>query len=117
MDGLPERDLQGLLEIIHAVNRAPDLPSFRAALMDVLPRVVPASIVAYNEISFDGRPLVTLAVPQQPEELYEVFERVGYQNPLIQHHLSTRDGRARRISDVVEREEFEALDFYKEVFV
>ena len=52
---LPERELHGLLEVLGEAHHAEDLAGFRAALLDVLPRVIPAAYTSYNEVGADGR--------------------------------------------------------------
>jgi DNA-binding CsgD family transcriptional regulator len=115
--GLPERELQGLLEILGEVHHAEDLASFRSALLDVVPRVIPNAYTSYNEIAADGTPLVTIVTPEPAPRWLERWGRFGHQNPLVQHHLATRDPRAQRLSDVVEHATFRESDLYREVFV
>lgn len=115
--GLPERELQGLLEILGEVHHAEDLPGFRAALLDVLPRVIPNACTSYNELGADGTPLVTLVNPVPPQSIMDAWGRLGHQNPLVLQYLRTRDPRATRMSDVIAMERFRQLELYREVFV
>jgi len=115
-DRLPQRELHGLLEILGEVHHAEDLASFRRGLIEVLPRVVPSRYTSYNEFTADGRPLVTIVSPEPEPRYLELWGRFGHQNPLVQHHLTTRDPRATRLSDVISSEEFRRLDLYREVF-
>jgi DNA-binding CsgD family transcriptional regulator len=116
MPTLPERELSGLLEIIGEVHHADDRASFRAALADVVPRVIPAPIFSYNEVGWDGRPGMSLVRPEQPPEVFEKWARLAPQNPLLRHYLATRDGRAYRFSDVISREDLHALEIYRELY-
>lgn len=115
--GLPERELSGLLEILGEVHHAEDVEAFRRGLLDVMPRVLPSECTAYNEIAPDGSPLVVLVDPMPAPELLNRWAQYAHQSPLIQWHLSSRDPRAQRISDVVDHGEFRATDLYREVFV
>jgi len=115
--GLPERELQGLLEILGEVHHAEDLPSFRNALLDVVPRVIPNAYTSYNEIAADGTPLVTIVTPEPAPRWLENWGRLGHQNPLVQRYLETRDPRAHRLSDVIDHAAFRERDLYREVFV
>jgi DNA-binding CsgD family transcriptional regulator len=115
--GLPERELQGLLELLGEVHHAEDLPGFRAALLDVLPRVIPNACTSYNELGADGTPLVALVNPEPPASIRASWVRLGHQNPLVSRYLQTRDPRATRMSDVISAERFRRLDLYREVFV
>jgi DNA-binding CsgD family transcriptional regulator len=85
-------------------------------LLDVLPRVVPSLYTSYNEITADGRPLVTIVSPELDQRWLELWGQFGHQNPLVQRHLSTRDPRAYRMSDVIDGPSFRRLDLYREVF-
>lgn len=115
-NGLPERELRGLLEILGEVHHAEDLASFRQGLIDVLPRVVPSVYTSYNEITPDGRPLVAIVSPEPEQRWLALWGQLGHQNPLIQRYLATRDPRAYRMSDVVDEPSFRRLDIYREVF-
>ena len=116
MATLPERELAGLLEIIGEVHHTEDRQSFRAALADVVPRVIPSPIFSYNEVAWDGRPGVSVVRPEQPPEVFEKWARLAPQNPLLRHYLATRDGRAYRFSDVISREDLHALEIYRELY-
>jgi DNA-binding CsgD family transcriptional regulator len=115
-DRLPQRELHGLLEILGEVHHAEDLDAFRQGLLDVLPRVVPSSYTSYNEFGADGRPLVTIVSPEPEPRALEQWGRFGHQNPLVQRHLTTRDARAYRLSDVISGPDFRRLELYREVF-
>jgi DNA-binding CsgD family transcriptional regulator len=116
-DGLPERELQGLLEILGEAHHADDLEEFRAGLLDTVPRVIPSIWTSYNEIGADGSPLVAIVRPEPGDEWLARWARLAHQNPLIQHSLRTRDPRAYRITDVIDHAAFAERDLYREVFV
>ena len=99
-DGLPARELHGLLELLGEVHHAETVAGFRTALLDVLPRIIPAAYTSYNEVGADGTPLVTMVTPEAPQHVLANWGRYGHQNPLVRHHLATRDPRAYRLSDV-----------------
>jgi DNA-binding CsgD family transcriptional regulator len=116
-DGLDARELHGLLELLGEVHHAEDVAGFRTALLDVLPRLIPAAYTSYNEVSADGTPLVTLVTPDAPKQIMANWGRYGHQNPLVRHHLQSRDPRAYRLSDVTPMAAFRELELYHEVFV
>ena len=116
-DGLPERELQGLLEILGEVHHADDLEEFRAGLLDSVPRVIPSVWTSYNEIGADGSPLVAIVTPEPGDEWLARWARLGHENPLIQRYLRTRDPRAYRITDVIDHTVFAETALYREVFV
>lgn len=114
---LPDRELHGLLEVLGEVHHAEDLDGFRTALLDVLPRVIPAAYTSYNEVGADGAPRVTMVAPEAPARVLAEWSRYGHQNPLVHHHLATRDPRAHRLSDVTDMAAFRELELYTHVFV
>jgi DNA-binding NarL/FixJ family response regulator len=114
---LGARELHGLLELLGEVHHAENVAGFRTALLDVLPRIIPAAYTSYNEVGSDGNPLATLVTPEPPQRVIAQWGRYGHQNPLVQHHLATRDPRAYRLSDVTAMSAFRELELYHEVFV
>mgnify|MGYP000442147747 FL=1 len=99
------------------VNDADDLATFRLALLDALPRAVRADYVSYNEVPPPGSDAwVSIVTPALPDWVHEAWARLGHQNPLIERHRRTRDGRAYRFSDVVSQKELHRLDLYVEVY-
>jgi DNA-binding CsgD family transcriptional regulator len=104
-----------LLELIGDVCGLLDIDELRRGLLDSLHRVLPSDYVSLNDIGPAPDQIVTL---MQPEilELVARWEQLAHENPILQYNLRTRDGRARRFSDVISREEFHALPLYKEVY-
>src|SRR3954452_20515938 len=87
-------------------------------MLDVLPRIIPAAYTSYNEVSSaDGTPLVAMVAPEPSQRILEQWGRYGHQNPLVQGYLATRDGRAYRLSDVIEIDTFREREVCQEVFV
>jgi hypothetical protein len=58
-DGLPTRELHGLLELLGEVHHAENVAGFHTALLDVVPRIIPAAYTSYNQLAANGTPLVT----------------------------------------------------------
>jgi DNA-binding CsgD family transcriptional regulator len=48
--------------------------------------------------------------------MHVAFARYGAENPLVQYHMRTHDGRATRFSDVVTRRELHRLELYRQVY-
>ncbi|MDO8210280.1 helix-turn-helix transcriptional regulator [Conexibacter sp. CPCC 206217] len=111
-----QRDLHAVLAFVGEVNDADDLAEFRQVVVPGLRRLVRSDLAAYNEIVAGGVPVATITDPVATPEAYAAWARYAGQNPLYQRLLRTRDGRAYRLSDVIERREFEALELYREVF-
>jgi DNA-binding CsgD family transcriptional regulator len=59
---------------------------------------------------------VVVAEPQPPAELIPVFAEYAHENPLVDYYARTRDGRAFRFSDFINRRQLHALDLYKRVY-
>jgi len=97
--------VQGLLE----------LEDFRRTLIRALRHTVPADWVTLNAIGPEPGDVWFMADPEVPGALVAPFRRHAHENPLVVRFLRTRDGRAYRFSDVVDRAELEALALHREV--
>jgi DNA-binding CsgD family transcriptional regulator len=93
-----------------------DLDEFHHALLAALRRAIPSYWVSLNDIGPVPGDVITVADPPIPEPQVAAFARLAHQNPLLQHHQRTRDGRAYRMSDVVSRAELHRLELYREVY-
>ena len=113
---LRERDLRALLQLVGEAHDADDLPEYRSTVLHGLPRLVATDYISYNEVD-PGQGVVSVVLPDDlPEKYYEVFARLAHQNPLIDQHTRTRDGRPYRFSDVVSRRELHRLDLYQQFY-
>jgi DNA-binding CsgD family transcriptional regulator len=100
-------DVQGLLEV----------DEFRRGLLDALRRAVPSDWVSINEVGPEPGDHWELVEPDLPASAHQVFGRLMHQHPLIARMTSkSRPGSPLRLSDVVSRREFHALDIYKELY-
>jgi DNA-binding CsgD family transcriptional regulator len=111
-EGLEKRALSLIGEVIGLL----DLGEFCHGLLVALRAAVPAKWCALNELPADLPHTVSIAEPAAPAEFHVAFARYGAQNPLVKHHMQTRDGRATRFSDLVTRRELHRLDLYREVY-
>ena len=57
-----------------------------------------------------------VSLPPAKEDLLERFARHRHENPIMNHHLQTGDGRAYRFSDLIGRRELRRLALYREVY-
>lgn len=105
-----------VLELVGDIQGLLDLDEFREGLVVSLRRAVPSDWVSLNEFGRQPEDVWSLVVPPVDEEIVELFARYGHQNPLVQRALATHDARAYRMSDVISRDEFHALDLYREVY-
>ena len=91
-----------------------DMDELRHGVLDALLRTVPSRWASLNEVGPDG--VVALVKPDLDERWFARFGELVHENPLYQHWLRTRDGRAYRFSDVTTREELEQTRLYREVY-
>lgn len=113
---LREPDVHAVLRLVGDAHHADDLDDFRAMLLAALPELVPADYVSYNEVSRASGPGIAIVTPELPEWAYAAWAHHGAENPLVQRHLRTQDGRAYRLSDVVTRAELHRLALYTELY-
>jgi DNA-binding CsgD family transcriptional regulator len=93
-----------------------DLDELSRGLLQALQETVEADWSALNEVPADLPHTISLTDPPLPASVHEAFALYAAQNPVAAHFLSTRDGRATRISDLVTRRELHRLDLYKFVY-
>jgi DNA-binding CsgD family transcriptional regulator len=105
-----------LLELVGDVSGVLELEQFHRAMLLALARAIRSNWVSVNDIHPDPSKIVALVEPDIPEHLHAAFAEHAHENPLIQRHLRTRDGRARRMSEVVTTAQLHALALYREVY-
>ncbi len=93
-----------------------DLEELCAGLLRSLREAIPADWCALNELPADLPRTVSMTEPAVPVEMHVAFARYGPENPLVEYPARTRDGRARRFSELVTRRELHRLDVYREVY-
>ncbi len=105
-----------LLDLVGEVQGASSLGEFRTTLMDALARAIPCDWVAYNEVS--DRPEETFVISSPPVDpaLVPRFAELADENPLIRSIRLNRDGRPRRISDMVDQATYHSTAIYREVY-
>lgn len=114
---LRRSDLVGALDFVRDAGEAADPVDFRSRVLLGLPRLVPASLTSYNDISGEGSPIVLLDPPDaMTPERVEAFLRLAGQNPLIAHYAATADPTPMRISDLMSRRAFRATELYRVVY-
>lgn len=112
VDAYPDR-LLGLIGDLHGIQ---DVADFRASLIPALMRVVPSDYVSVNDIGPDPASIVVLSEPEISRDLQLRFGELAHENPLIVRHMTTRDGRAYRFSDVATPEELGGLRLFREIY-
>lgn len=113
---ISREDLERALEFVGAVQAAPDLDSYRRAVLGI-DSLVPGHIVAYNEIDLDSGEVLAIAEPPvlEPRD-YELFERYHRQNPLLDYHARTGETAPRALSDLITAEELHETELYRQFY-
>lgn len=114
---LRRADLSDALAFVREAGEAPDSHAFRRHVLEQLPRLVPTTMISYNDISPDGEPLLLLdPIDAWTDERARDFIRLAGEHPLISHFQRTGDTRPRKISDFMGRREFRRTELYQRVY-
>jgi DNA-binding CsgD family transcriptional regulator len=105
---------QRLLELIGEVMGLTDLDELRPGLLEALLRAVPSKWASLNEVGPER--VAALVTPHLDEIWFERFAELAHENPIYQHWVATRDGRATRFRDVCTREALESTRLYREIY-
>jgi DNA-binding CsgD family transcriptional regulator len=106
------------LDVVREVQAAPDLDSYRHAVLR-LRELVDCTEVGYNEVDAETGELRVMIMdpPDSPfPGILEAFSRSAHQHPVIRHHAATGEHSAKAISDFLSEDEFHELDLYKDVY-
>jgi DNA-binding CsgD family transcriptional regulator len=103
-----------LLDLVGEVVGLLDLDELRHGMLEALLRAFPAKWGSLNDVGPDG--VVSLVEPHMDEHWFDRFAELVDENPIYQHFVRTRDGRAYRFSDVATRAELTATRLYREVY-
>ena len=93
-----------------------DLAEFRLATLRALMREIPSEWASLNDLGPNPDDVAVVVIPEVPRELFELYVEHRDENPIAAYTMRSRDGRATRFCDVVEREELEALPLYQLVY-
>jgi DNA-binding CsgD family transcriptional regulator len=105
-----------LLELIGDTHGLLDLEELRLGVFAALRRAIPCDWISLNEVGTAPGDFWALVEPPVPAELAEVFGRLMHQNPLLLYMLESRNGTARRLSEMIAPEEYHRLDLYRRVY-
>jgi DNA-binding CsgD family transcriptional regulator len=111
-------DLLLALDVVREVQAAPDLESYRGAVLR-LRELVPCTEIGYNEVDAETGQLKVMIMdpPDSPfAGIIEAFSRSAHQHPVIRHHVASGDRSPHAISDFLSEDEFHQLDLYKDVY-
>jgi DNA-binding CsgD family transcriptional regulator len=107
---------RALLDLVGDVCGLLDIDDLRHGLLAALHRVLPSDFISLNDVGPTPDQIVAIMQPESFLELFPKWQEHAHENPLLQHNLRTRDGRAYRFSDVISQRDYHALELYKEVY-
>jgi len=115
---LPSRDLYAVLDVVRACYAFQTLETYRSLVTAEVPKVVSCDIVTFFEIpvspSRSARFFPNPPVHHERGVSEEILVRHMHEHPRLVHYRRTGDGRALRISDLVDRSAFHRLRVYNE---
>ncbi|ADB48959.1 hypothetical protein [Conexibacter woesei] len=107
-----------LIDLVGNAYAFDGLDEFRAGILPLLREAVPANRVSYNE--FGDPPDQTWWISEPFVDIEpaaaERFRALAHENPILAYTRRTGDGRPRRISDFLSREEYHQLALYREFY-
>lgn len=110
-------DLAAALDFVREAGDAEDSHAFHRHVLRELPRLVPSTMISYNDISPEGDPLLLLDPPDEwTEQRERDFLRLAGEHPLIAHYARTGETRPMKISDVMGLREFKRTELYRTVY-
>lgn len=111
----PEGD-RAILALVGEVMGVLELEEFQVALLAALQRAVPSDWVSLNGIAPHPGEHWVVMEPAAPDHLWNRFQALAFQNPLIQRLQRTQDGRAYRFSDVATPQQLHATELWRDVY-
>ena len=110
-------DLTAALAFVREGGGAADSHAFHRHVLAELPRLVPSTMISYNDISPEGDPLLLLDPPDEwTAQRERDFLRLASEHPLIAHYQRTGETRPMKISDLVPLREFKRTELYRMVY-
>jgi DNA-binding CsgD family transcriptional regulator len=118
VERLRHSDYLALLEVARESAAITDIDEFASRVLELVRRLVPADIVAYNEVDVQHDRLVMGFAPLDAMIAggHEAFRQYMHQHPLIRYYSATTDRGAMKISDLVRLRDFKRLDLYQQFF-
>jgi DNA-binding CsgD family transcriptional regulator len=108
-----------MLEAVHALFAVDSLDEFGATVLEELENLISFDLASFNEVDPTANRASFVSRPEsmgmgRPEAA--AWQRLAYQNPILDYFRRTGDGSARRMSDFITRDELHALELYREVY-
>lgn len=102
-----------LLELIGDTHGLLELEEFRLGVFEALRRAIPCDWISINEVGPVPGDHWEMVEPPLPAEAHEIFGSYLHQNPLLLYMLESRNGTARRLSEMISAEDLHELDLYR----
>ena len=108
-----------MLEAVHALFAVDSLDEFGATVLEELENLISFDLASFNEVDPTANRASFVSRPEsmgmgRPEAA--AWQRLAYQNPILDYFRRTGDGSARRMSDFITLDELHALELYREVY-
>jgi DNA-binding CsgD family transcriptional regulator len=112
-----QTDVDALLRVVASLAEFRDLESLRRHTVAMLPTLVSANAVAWNEVDLVGNRIDAVMEP----DLYDRVEAANFMtniddHPVISLFNATGDGRPYAISDFLSADEFHATGLYRKFY-
>ena len=106
---------EAILDLVGEAYAALDLESFAPRVLDAARAAVPSDYASLNALSPEPD-AVAIVVTPLTVEVYETYARYAHEHPLVVYMGATGDGAPKRISDVVDTQEFHSLGIYEHFY-
>jgi DNA-binding CsgD family transcriptional regulator len=107
-----------LLKAIEEINSCRQLEEFPNVANREILALIRCDTVSYNDVHPAADRSVAIIHPHSPDifQYFEAWVTYMHQHPVINYIRETGDGSAHQIADFLSREEFHALDLYRQFY-
>jgi DNA-binding CsgD family transcriptional regulator len=117
MSVLEPKDYELLLGCLGEIYSLSDSAEFPMRLLAAVAALVRADLITLTEVDPVLNKSTGYSYPEAPvQDFEEAFQRNIKDHPVVRHIQTTRDGRAKAISDFLSAKAFRATGLYREVF-
>lgn len=104
-----------LFDAVYEMNTARDHADFVSAVLTAMSRLIPAETCQFHVVDRSTGRMLHQALPRIPFTAEEIAYYVAHprENPTIVYYETTRDTKAKRLSDVTDIAQFRRSDYYR----
>jgi DNA-binding CsgD family transcriptional regulator len=114
---LSTSDYASVLDCLLEISSEDNPAQFPPRLLKAISRLVKAKSIGFTEVDpVLGKSTVHFFPPMPSEAIAEAFQRNIHDHPVVNAVATTRDGRAKAISDFITADAFRRTGLYREVF-